>query len=265
MVDKPGAKRHGSHHCHGCEFGGGPLDLVQQVLDFATISAARKWLADNGLVIDSKLPSSLEVVSTAIRAVKRFCLPRGSVIAPLSEWVSPARRYAERRGITAEQVCLWQLGYAASGRLKGRIVFPFRGADGQLSSYSARSFGSASKRYLTPDEAEGSDPSALFGPSRWPARRKKLVLVEGAIDALACERAGAEAVAALSGSHLTERQLLQLSTFEELVVAVDPDHAGERVWQALRPLARWSRVKRARIPIGYDAAALPRQQLAELI
>jgi len=265
MVDRPGSERHGAHHCFGCEFGGGPFDLVQQVLGFATIAAVRKWLADNGFAIEQRLPATIEVIGMAVQAAKRFCLPRGVIVAPLSQWVSPARRYVESRGITVEQVDKWQIGYAVSGRLRGRIVFPFRAADCSLTSYSARAFGADEKRYLTPDESECADSSAVFGASRWLVNRRRLVLAEGVINALACERAGAEAIGALNGSHLTERALLQLGTFDELVAAVDPDQAGDRVWQQLRPLARWTKLKRAAIPIGFDAAELPRQQLAELI
>lgn len=265
MVDKPGSRKHGSHHCHGCEIGGGPLDLVRHVLGFVTIAAARKWLADNGLAIEDKLPVALEVVSMVARAARQFSLPRGTVIAPLREWVTPARRYVESRGITAEQVDRWQIGYAATGRLKGRIVFPFRAADDTLTSYSARSFGSDSKRYLTPDESEAADPAAIFGANRWQADRRRLVLTEGVINALACERAGAETIGALNGSHLSEQALLQLGTFDELMVAVDPDHAGDRVWRQLKSLARWTKLRRAAIPIGYDAAELPAEELARLI
>lgn len=258
----------GSHFCFGCGFNGGPVELVMQCYGFAARASALEWLEKHGLGNRIRVGDVRLVVANAAHGA--FRMPEGVVVKPLRQWPTPILRYVIARGITPEQVQRWRIGYAVDGRLHGRVVFPFHNEDGRLASYSARTYEDSTLRYRTPSEdKEHPDPAALFGPVHWPPvqpdgrRDGPLVVTEGAIDALACERAGAGAVAALSGSStvINPGKLARLSSFKEIVVATDPDRAGQRVWTQLQPLRRWATLHRARIPTGSDAAQLSKAEL----
>ena len=182
------------------------------------------------------------------------------------------------RGITFGQVTRWNLGYAVDGRLANRIVFPCIDFDGNMASYSARAIDGTQPRYLTPDPRENPDPTVVFGQNHW-TDHTCVVVTEGAINALACERAGARNVAALSGSPIAPLDVSKgrpatvpmsilvvvqkLSTFGNILLAVDPDKAGDKVFDAIRSLGRWKTVARVAIPDGQDAATLPRDDLKQ--
>lgn len=267
IVDAAAGEKNGSHFCFGCERGGGPIDLVMLAIGI-TFGGARRWIEDRGL--DKPAPPTLQaelvVESTRWRAFKLPLERRHE--GTFGHWVSPPRRYVLGRGIDVEQAERWRLSYCIEGRLAGRVVLPFHSEDGRPESYSARAFDGRKPKYLTPRENENPVPGAMFGPLQWPEpdSRATVVVCEGAINAMACERAGAEAVAALNGSALHPVHVARLATFERIVVASDNDHAGNKLAAELMgALARWRKVRRAIIPVGEDAATMPVARLARTL
>jgi DNA primase len=253
-----GGEIHGSWYCFGCDRGGGPVELVAEVIDI-TEGSAREWVDERCTVEDEAPPRRVEVIA---HLSGTFRLPDGVVRAPLAKWVTPARRYVQSRGITDEQIERWGIGYAVDGRLGGRVVFPIADERGILRSYTARTFIDSDLRYLTPKTGEGANADAIFGAQHWRLRRNVVAVTEGAIDALACERAGVECVAALGGSRRSPDQFLALSGFKRVLVATDSDDAGERIAAELTAaLSRWGEVRRVRIPSGEDAASMSRDAL----
>jgi DNA primase len=264
--------KHGRWRCLGrCHTGGGPATLVARVLGLVhpetgepRTRAAWRWIADGSAVEEAP------VLDVALAAAPRrpagigrgFRLPPGVAVEPLDLWPAAARAYAEQRGITAEQVDRWGLGYAVDGRMSGRIVLPWRDARGRLLGYTARTFVHAVKKYLEPREDEGADRNAVYGEEHWPPpgdARGTLVVVEGGIDGYAVERATGLPFGAVCGSQLLPGHVARISTFQEVIVASDPDGAGSRFADALwAALARWTRVRRAAIPAGSDPAKLER-------
>lgn len=254
IVDWPGTEHHGLWRCYGCHQGGGPITLLRLMLGYGS-REARAALAD----IDTpEAPVGHMTVQWQLRAPKRLVMPPEVVFAPLEKWSTPFRRYAERadRGITAWQVDRWGIGYAVDGDLAMRIVIPVRDERGELLSYTARSIVDETPKYWSPSLVQGRRPGAAFGRQHWPppSGRQRVVVLEGAFDALACERAGVSAVATLDGSHLDPMIVDLLRTFREVVVATDLDAAGEGAVQALSA-CRELRFRRIRIPGGKDPAA----------
>jgi DNA primase len=258
--------KHGRWRCLGaCHVGGGPAGLVLQLLQLDRAREAWDWIRSNAHVREEERALSIELSPPAGAAARRrgFQLPAGVQLRPLDEWPSPARWYVESRGITEEQVDRWGIGYAVDGRLSGRIVLPWRDGRGHLVGYTARAFTPTGKRYLEPRGEEGADRSAIYGEEHWPApdARACVFVTEGALDALAVERAVREPVAALCGSVLLPGHVARLSTFAEVVVASDPDGAGDGlVDAAVSALVRWVRVRRAVLPAGYDCARLAKER-----
>lgn len=257
--NQPGnEEHHAMWRCYGaCSEvrGGSVIGLVMALLDLDA-RAAWRWIGG-----EEALPVMCVEVEVR-RSTEPFRLPAGVILAPLARWVTPAREYAESRGVTAEQADRWRLGYAVEGYLGGRLVLPVRDARHKLLGYTGRTFTGAAKKWREPRAEEGGDKGAIFGEEHWPAlaERKRVVVTEAALDALAVERVLPGPVAAVYGSELLPGHVARLSTFAEVVVASDPDGAGVKLAKQIRSaLARWSRVRVADLPDGYDPNALERE------
>jgi hypothetical protein len=268
MVDAPGDERNGLHRCFGCGRGGTPADLVAAVLG-VDVREARDWLRSGAVLRPCDIPPQLVV--KVLRGRDPFQMPDGVIFGPFVAWPSPACAYLARRGVTEEQALRWGLGCAVEGRLAMRVVIPVRDGAGRLCSFVARAFvarigGREAKRYLEPREDDGADHAAILGEHLWPRAGRDVALVgEGWFDGAALERAAELtahrcAVAVLHGSpHPAQAGwdavVGKLATFPTLLVAVDPNDAGERLYATLRgALGRYSRVVPLRLP-GLDAAA----------
>jgi hypothetical protein len=152
--------------------------------------------------------------------------------------------------------------------LAGRIWIPAHDAGGRLLSYTARAIGEARRRYREPYAKEGASPAAIFGELRWPVLdRRRVVVTEGAFNAMAVERvAPGLPVAALMGSSLDPLQVLKLTRFETVLLALDPDKAGLKARAQLRgALARYVKIVDVAIPAGQDCDSLPAEQLGALV
>lgn len=282
IVDAPGGDRHGFWKCWGCGRSGGPVRLVRRVLGWEAEhpDRVREWLEEVGAGGGLMLPREVEVVVRLPQVPKRFRMPPGVLEEPLDRWPGPVRAYAESRGLTAEQVARWEIGYSLEGRLEGRLVIPVKSARGVLAGYQARTFVGALIRYKTPDLSENPDQRVLFGEYHWPTpaeRRGGVVAVsEGALDALALERAGAPHVAALSGgggfSEMDGVQVLAphvaalLGGWGRVIRVTDGDAAGRSMGAALEgALGRHVEVRELCCPYGQDACSARPEWLREAL
>jgi len=273
IVDAPGTKKDGWHNCYPCSFGGTLLDLAEHVLGVPR-EEARVWL--KGEEDTSPLPGSTRLEVRDRRPLRRSDPvrdPPGVCWDPFERWPASARDYVLSRGIDDWQVKCWGIGYALSGRLAGRIVFPYRDARGDLRGYTARTFTGQLKRYLEPHPKEGADTGVMFGEARWVRKeiRHTVAVVEGAVNALAVEKATSFCVAAIAGSNpLADARVgeyvRKLSTWKLVLLLTDPDAAGEKAAKALEgALARHAKTLRVRLPEGTDAADLGRPALRQRI
>lgn len=249
-------ERRGLHHCQACKEGGDLVELVKQCKGYGTRDGAKGWLEKIGeevTVADLEAPAVRLVIQGGL--ARAFRMPAGVDTTPLEQWPGPVREYAEGRGLTAEQVARWGVGYALEGRLAGRIVVPVRRTGGELAGYMARAFGRSKRRYLYPYESEGADLSVMFGEAGWRGARASVVLTEGALKSLAVERVVPGAMhAALGGSGLRPMYVAKLATFQRVVVMTDEDPAGRRVGDELEAVLRGAATTaRVRLPEGKDA------------
>lgn len=258
LLDDPGEDRHAFWRCYGCHRGGGPVGLVRQALELGA-REARELLAKlaTGRVPLAELTPEVEVVVDD--RLGPTTLPPSFCAEPLERWPTPLKRYAEGRGLTAAQVERWGIGYALGGKLAMRVVIPIRDEAGRLLSYTARTAVGDAARYLSASaRRERRRRGAVFGRQHWPrpgAGRDRLLLCEGALDALACERAGAPHIAALDGSALAAPTAELLASWRRLVVLADVDPAGEgAVAELLAQRSLRARIERAQLPGGLDPA-----------
>lgn len=239
------------HGCWSCGYKGTIFDLVVDRLGFTggwRYGEAEEWLRGRSRSIAAR-EVTFRFASSEVDACT---IPAGVEFGALRTWMTPARDYAIRRGITGAQVESWRLGYAAVGRLSGRLVVPVYAASGALLTYSARTFVGDDARYLSGDErADGAKEDAVFGEDRW-SHDLPIVICEGAINALAVERACPDVhVAALLGSKPRALHAWKMKDFARVLVMTDADKAGEHAAFALTVLSRAVRVA---LPDKRDAA-----------
>jgi len=257
-------KSTGQHHCFGCKWGGGPLELIRQNMDLAGWAVAREWLEEHGLYKDGALPLNVRLLVTRpdLELVQVEVPPDARFIS-MDKWVTPARRYAVERGVTESQVDRWGLGYAAGGYYANRLLLPTRARDGRIINITGRAWSSTkTPKYLNSKEQHGWDASAIFGEQFWPQHcgDATLVLNEGELNSLACERVGAMFVGALGGSTLEKEQVLKFSSFKTVILATDIDKAGSEIAAQLRAtLIRWRTCRRVDFPDRRDPNDLERQ------
>lgn len=254
----------GGHHCFGCKWQGGSLELVKVVIGLSGYGAAHTWLEEKDLYLDGGLPLAVQLRLQREAETDMMKFDSNARIAPLDEWVTPARRYAKARGITSGQVKRWGLGYATGGYFANRVLLPTYDREGTLKNISARAWSPTKKpKYLNSKERHGWDPGAIFGEQHWPEylTRSTLVLCEGELNALACERRGMPYVAALGGSQLEKEQVLKLGQFQRIILATDMDKAGSEVARSLRAtLVRWRRCYVVKFPDRRDPNDLEREE-----
>ncbi len=266
IKDDPRSEHHAMWQCFGsCPEGrrsGSIVVLVKRLLDLESRDDAWRWIGSAELERPPERARGIEVVVAGPRA--SFVLPDGVVTKPVGEWLSVPRAYLLSRGPTAEQAARWGIGYAASGSLAGRIVIPVRDTTGRLLSYTARTYVGSERKFREPDKAGGADKGAVFGEQQWASAgrcRTRVVVGEAAFDLLAVERVASDwcSIGGVFGSELLPGHVARLGTFEEIVVASDPDPAGDKLAAQIRAqLGRWRRVRRALFPPGVDASELAR-------
>lgn len=280
ITDAPGTEANGLFFCFACKYGGTAPELAADTLGLSSIASGVEWVLAKACG-RPVVPSRVEVQVMPLRT--GFRMPRGVTFGPMATWPGPPADYARSRGVTAEQVDRWGLGYALEGPLNGRIVIPTRDAHGLMVGYAARSYTGAPKRYLSASREDNPDPGAVLGEHLWPkapAMRHVLAVTEGALNALAVERAARSLssvradlldlagdhlvdVTALSGSNVQLRQILKVSSFRRVLLLTDPDPAGDRAAQLIADaLARHAEVKRVRLPKGEDAQSVGDVELA---
>lgn len=264
IIDDVGGSRHGSHYCFSCPMSGGPWELVAAVEDIP-VTAAGKWIREHVGVVDL----DRDVPGVRIEARPRgetMRLPWGVVIPSVDEvpWFEPALAYVLGRGLTRAQIVRWRIGFATTGLCSMRVVVPVV-TNKRLVSYVARAFVNDGRaRYDTPERSEpGVNPGgALFGepafePLDAEGRRSVGVVTEGVFKTLAMERAGApNPMGTLGSKSLGPEKIAIMCTFRRLLVATDPDSAGDKAFEEIADsCARYSDVRRVPLMHSPDDAS----------
>ncbi len=176
-----------------------------------------------------------------------------------------ARAYLEDRGLDAEAIARFGLGYAPSGgevlyrhlkqkypdklidvsglvsrdqssrlfdRFRRRIMFPITNEAGKIIAFGGRALGDDVPKYLnSPETPIYSKSNVLYHLDRAKEalrRQDSAILVEGYMDTIGVASAGFSNVVASCGTSLAESQVKLLARFtRHVVVNYDPDAAGQ--------------------------------------
>jgi DNA primase len=259
--------------CYGCQNGGDIFKLVQ-LLEGVDFREALEILADKAGVELPKAPSGVQKEKRQ-RLLEINAAAAEFFIRQLAE-STKAKEYLQQRGLAAETVKFWQIGYAPEGydalhkylaeagydardiaesgvaglrelggtqlydRFRDRVTFPICDAQGRVVAFTARILGEGEPKYLnSPESPIFSKGSLLFGldKARETIRKEGVVVVEGQLDVISCHQAGYTQVVASSGTALTETHLRMLRKLTDaLTLAPDADRAGREAALRVLPL-----------------------------
>lgn len=132
VVDREDAK-YGVHGCWSCGLRGNIITLAAGIWDTDPKTAREKIMGGDF----PRLPTNV-VVPRTDRGGHSFALPRGVVIPEsVDEWPPVFGTYLRLRGLQLDVATRHGVGYADTGKLRGRIVWPLR-EHGVPITYSAR-------------------------------------------------------------------------------------------------------------------------------
>src|SRR5438445_566670 len=258
------------YHCFGCGVGGDVFKFVME-MDKCDFMEAVRAVADKcGIAIPRSREHSPEErreqqQRTALVELHREAAAFFARQLESTPEGKAARGYLADRGLDAEAIARFELGYAPSGgdallrhlktkypeklvelaglasrdangrpydRFRRRIIFPISNESGKVVAFGGRALGDDLPKYLnSPETPIYVKSSVLYHLDRAKESIRAAdaaILVEGYMDAIAVARAGISNVVASCGTSLTETQVKLLSRFtRRIIVNYDPDTAGQ--------------------------------------
>ena len=257
------------YYCFGCHIGGSVIQFIMDV-EHLTFPEAVEFLANRA---GMAMPEEVNDAAMQRERARRERLAEACNLAArfymevlLGEQGAAGRAYLKKRGITAESVKRFGIGYAPSewealksylcekgfsaeelvdaglllkneqsGRTydayRGRIIFPIVAVNGRVVGFGARVLNNEEKpKYLnTGDTLLYNKRNNLYGLNlQKSGKLPDLVMVEGYTDVIGlCEAGVTNAVASL-GTALTQQQARLLKRYVSTVyIAYDGDAAGQ--------------------------------------
>lgn len=258
------------YHCFGCGKSGDVFKFVME-MDKSTFPEAVRTVASKcGIAIPQPRERSPEErrenqQRSALIEIHREAAAFFARSLSNSPEGKVAQAYLEDRGLDAQTIARFGLGYAPSSgdallrhlkpkypekllesaglfsrdqsgrlfdRFRRRIIFPIANESGKVIAFGGRALGDDIPKYLnSPETPIYTKSSVLYHLDRAKEAIRKndfAILVEGYMDTIAVARAGILNVVASCGTSLAEGQIKLLGRFSRrVVVNYDPDAAGQ--------------------------------------
>lgn len=258
-------------YCFGCGEGGNVVSFLMKLNHLTFPEAIRHLAGKAGVVIPERAMSRAErereTLGEQIRRVNELAAGyfEKALQLPAGE---KAREYLRKRGVEAESVGTFRIGFSPDGwdhllvfldrkgipaklveqaglavargsgkgyydRFRGRLMIPIEGADGHVIAFGGRIMGNGEPKYMnSPESVIYTKGNNLYGLSRTREVIRQTgfaLLVEGYFDLISLWGAGIRNVVATLGTALTRSQVDLLRRYAPRVVAVfDPDEAGRK-------------------------------------
>ncbi|GGB60455.1 DNA primase [Blastomonas aquatica] len=264
----------GFYHCFGCGAHGDAIRFMTDHQGLGFMDAVKELASEAGMSVPAPDPRA------ARQAEERASLH--DVCQAAQDWFvaqlksaagEQARAYLKARGLTAETVQRFGIGFAPDtrngiksalssidedllieagllikvddkppyDRFRGRVMIPIRDPRGRVIAFGGRILGQGEPKYLN------SPDTPLFDKGRTlynlhiaaPASRQtgRVVVVEGYMDVIALAQAGFGECVAPLGTALTEHQIERLwKMVDRPLLCFDGDSAGQKA--AMRAAAR---------------------------
>ena len=257
-------------HCFGCGKGGDVFSFVMEMEKCQFPEAVRIVAEKCGIAIPrpkERSPEERKENQQRAALVEMHREAQSFFVKQLETTAEgkAARAYLEDRGLNAEAVARFGIGYAPSSgdallrylkqkyaekllvdsglfsrdqsgrlfdRFRRRITFAIANESGKVVAFGCRALGDDLPKYLnSPETPIYSKSNVLYYMDRAKdaiRREDFAVLVEGYMDAIAVARAGINNVVASCGTSLAEPQIKLLGRFtKRVIVNYDPDAAGQ--------------------------------------
>lgn len=268
------------YHCFGCGAGGNVFTFLMQHQRLTFVEAVQELANRYGIPLvwdrSGRDPEERQQqIRQAAYQLNEMAARFFAANLAHPERGRPGREYLQRRGLTAEAMARFRLGFAPEDwrllvryladqgaslelaqqlgliiaregggyydRFRNRVIFPIQDLQGRVIAFGGRVIGTGEPKYLnSPESLLYSKSRHLYGlyQAREAIRRQDLVLiVEGYLDLLALQTRGLEPVVATLGTALTREQIRLLKGYTSRVILVfDGDAAGLKAMQRCLPL-----------------------------
>jgi DNA primase len=274
--------------CFGCGASGDTIEFMQKYYNLEFSEAVEKLANECGIVIetDFKKSEKKDIQYQINREAATF------FYKAFREKANPAATYMQKRGITAEVLNLFGVGYADGewdslyqhlkskgyddeklidlgliseskgkhyDKFRNRVIFPIISTGGKVIGFGGRSLGDDMPKYLNSSESsiflKKNNLYALNLTKQEIGKTGYGIIVEGYMDVISLYQYGVRNVAASLGTALTENQARLLKRYTgQVVLSYDADEAGKNA--ALRGMEILHkenfRIKVLSIPDGKD-------------
>ena len=258
-------------YCFGCHASGDVFSFLMKKENISFNEAARLLARRVGITIPEK-PLSPQQVKTQSEKEELFEINRTAErlynrLLLEDSRAEKAREYLENRGITAETIKSYGLGFAPDSwdtlvkefrgnqklllgaqktglivkkdtgryydRFRDRIIFPILNISRNVAAFGGRVIDKGEPKYLnSPESVIYSKRHTLYGlpdAIKHIKINKKAIVVEGYLDVLSLHQSGIKNSVAPLGTALTEHQIQILSRYTQNIITVfDSDPSGEK-------------------------------------
>lgn len=260
------------YHCFGCGVSGDAIAFLMEFERLSFVEAVEQLAQSAGLEVpyeegfkpkDAQLQADIFQLMEKIATFYQQQATRSTL----------AQDYLKSRGLSADVIKTYQLGYAPEGwhhiesacggnsahrsllidagmlikkdqgqpydRFRHRIMFPIRNRRGNVIGFGGRSLGDETPKYLnspdTPLFHKGHELYGLFEAQKAIREAQKIIVVEGYMDAIALAQFDIPYVVATLGTAATPEHIkLLLRYAEHIIFCFDGDTAGRKAaWRAL--------------------------------
>jgi DNA primase len=254
--------------CFGdCHAGGSIIDFVSRMEKVGIREAGvllQEWFSVKPI-------NGKEVPRPVVKKVIPFKKETNSSLRFSLEGLDGSHLYLQKRGLTAETINTFGVGYCAYGILRGWIAIPIHDAKGRVVAYAGRWPGTPPEeqpKYRLPRGFRKS--LELFNQHRVVKESLPLVVVEGFFGCMRVWQAGHRRVVSLMGSQLSpaqEERIVQLTGKDgQVLLLFDEDAAGRKGRsEAQERLGKHVGVSVIRLADGQQPDSLAADELLALI
>ena len=266
------------YHCFGCGAHGNAISFLMEYDKLEFVEAVEELAGFLGLEIPyEKRPHFNDNGKQVGYQTKRNLYELMQEIAKFYQQQLPlnipAQSYLQQRGLSAEIIERFQIGYVPNAmdtvyrqfgktreeqqklfdlgmlsrndrgnvydKFRNRIMFPIRDRRGRTVAFGGRVLTDEKPKYLNSPETityhKGSELYGLFEALQADDSPQKLLVVEGYMDVVALAQFGVNyAVASLGTSTTSEQIQLLFRSTEQVICCYDGDRAGrDAAWRAL--------------------------------
>ena len=259
----------GFYHCFGCGAHGDVIGFVMQTENLSFPEAVERLAGEAGLQVPRASPEAQAAAkrqATLLEALEAAAAWFEEQLKGAAG--APARAYLADRGLSADSIAAFRLGFAPdqrgalrkalhargiddrllaeAGLIKvpedggaprdyffNRVIFPIGDRRGRIIAFGARALGDVQPKYLnSPDTDLFHKGRTLYNLARARQAARdtgELIVVEGYMDVISLSASGFAAAVAPLGTAVTAEQIAELWRLtEEPVICLDGDAAGQR-------------------------------------